>query len=392
MPIESNFGDTHNFGRAVRKIDRHTIFKPRPIFWEWLVLSNQSPFRKCLENLLDQSPVLEKNFLPELKFGPGSLHRFGAQELVTASISPIKKLSAKEQYSLCLITGQLLAISCWLGIEDLHIENLALGRSGPNLKFGPVDVEIIFSKIFSPTDTLLIPSPTKNNMKDCGIRRILPLLGQPLKGEFVLACLQGYVNLLTLIQKNQKLLLKSLRAAGSFHKTPIRYVVRPTAEYAACLTGKKFYNSQRELLIDEVLQMDRSEIPYFFRTLDAPRDFYYYANPSLTKTSRVSAKDIVIVRKKLTPLINLNDGWSNARFKEFLRNGTMHFFSSMDHKKNIGYFEFQNAQMKITKKEVRLVFPNSLEIWSDRNWSQFCGHIYTKTKSEKNQKSVLISI
>ena len=44
---KASLGDSHNFGRRV-ELRGARVAKPRTVFWEWLVLSRESPLRQLL--------------------------------------------------------------------------------------------------------------------------------------------------------------------------------------------------------------------------------------------------------------------------------------------------------------------------------------------------------
>ena len=81
--------------------------------------------------------------------------------------------------------GRALALWGWVGVADLHGENLVLGReAGGRTVFGPLDVEMILADFARPTETKLLPDADPEYAAICrhaaGVRRVLPYLGKPI--------------------------------------------------------------------------------------------------------------------------------------------------------------------------------------------------------------------
>src|SRR5258708_1955542 len=127
MPrARKNLGDTHNFGRRVEP-KGNRISKPRTLLWEWLLLSKKSPLRRLLSEAARaegwQADAFD--FLPTLGFW-----RVGARggEVERVSLSPLQLRSEARKLELAAIVGRAVALLSWLGLADLHWENLVLGQ------------------------------------------------------------------------------------------------------------------------------------------------------------------------------------------------------------------------------------------------------------------------
>src|SRR6187455_1144381 len=90
-------GDSHNFGRRVT-LRGQRVVKPRSLLWEWLVLARESPLRR----LLDEA----------------------GGEVEQLRLAPLPRLSTARRRELAGIVGRALALFSWLGVADLHWENL----------------------------------------------------------------------------------------------------------------------------------------------------------------------------------------------------------------------------------------------------------------------------
>src|SRR5439155_10070540 len=95
------------------------------------------------------------SFLPDLTFrGAGA--RAGG-EVERAALSPLPAPSRVDRDALATIVGRALALWSWLGVSDLHWENLVLGRDRRDrVVFAPLDVEMILSDLRRPTETKLL--------------------------------------------------------------------------------------------------------------------------------------------------------------------------------------------------------------------------------------------
>src|SRR5438445_11127857 len=131
-------GDPHNFGRRVESRGAF-VHKPRTVVWEWLMLSPESPLRRFLGSDFD--------FLPSLAI---DRRRHLVERL---RLRPLR--GRKDE--LGAIVGRSLALWAWLGVCDLHWENMALGTRGGRIVFGPLDIEMIFGDMRLPTQTKLLP-------------------------------------------------------------------------------------------------------------------------------------------------------------------------------------------------------------------------------------------
>jgi len=173
----NQLGDSHNFGR---RVTRHAgrIVKPRPLLWEWLVLSATSPLRRLLAAIGREGHAGRDlfSFLPSLRFfssGEGG-------EVECIQLQPLKRASTPaERRELARIVGRSLALWSWLGLQDLHWENLVLGHDARRrVVFTPLDVEMILADLSLPTETKLLPDADPEYAAicrhACGIRRVLP--------------------------------------------------------------------------------------------------------------------------------------------------------------------------------------------------------------------------
>src|SRR4051794_18106263 len=119
-------GDSHNFGRRV-SVSADRVAKPRTLVWEWLLLSADGPLRRFLLEAAERDGLGGDafSFLPALKFFLSRAQDGGEVERV--ALEPLPAPSSESRRALAKIVGRSLALWAWLGVSDLHWENLVLG-------------------------------------------------------------------------------------------------------------------------------------------------------------------------------------------------------------------------------------------------------------------------
>src|SRR5688572_5284381 len=125
----AHLGDSHNFGRRV-SLRAGRVGKPRTLVWERLMLAGDSPLRRLLDDAAEGDGLGRDafGFLPELQFFPSRAGHGGEVERI--ELSPLPALSSDDRRALARITGRSLALFSWLGVSDMHWENLVLGVNG----------------------------------------------------------------------------------------------------------------------------------------------------------------------------------------------------------------------------------------------------------------------
>src|SRR5687768_737777 len=203
-PKRLHLGDSHNFGRRVTLRGRR-VHKPRTLLWEWLLLARESPLRK----LLNESAQVAAfgagafEFLPALRFVDETARDGG--EVDRVALKPLRALSKEGKRELAVAVGRSLALFGFLGVADLHWENLVLGAGARGqVVFGPLDVEMILADLALPTETKLLPDADPEYAEvcrhACGVRRVLPYLGKPIAPELLLVIAGAYHATLTLLE------------------------------------------------------------------------------------------------------------------------------------------------------------------------------------------------
>ena len=265
-------GDTHNFGRKViLDKNKRTVYKPRTIFWEELFFSKKSPLYSIFSSKFDF--LYQINIIDSESSLPGS-----------GEVKFIKGISRERFEQLCRNDksffanvlkrfGNILSYAFFWGISDLHYENLIFTPEG----FQVVDCEMAYTRLNSVASTGMIPFKTRNENISAlrVIKDIVEMEGH--KNKFFENILDGYVEMSIFILKNLNK-IKTLHEqidSRILNRTPIRILLKDTRVYQSYLKGKK----SSEMLNIELTQLQRGDVPYFFKFLNDER-LYYYLNDS----------------------------------------------------------------------------------------------------------------
>lgn len=369
-------GDSHNFGRRVTR--RATagggrIVKPRTVVWERLLLDAQSPLRRALDDI----PASESTFafLPDLKFFGGELL---CGEVEALALEPLGKLAPGEMTELARIVGRSLALWSWLGVSDLHWENLALGKAKDGrIVFTPLDVEAIFDDLSLPTETKLLPDADPEVAEicrhACGVRRVLPYLGKPIDPTRLVEMAAKYVKTLDLLERHGKAISEAISQIPGLEETPIRVCLRGTDVYVHAMRGSQlpvwppFLDAEQE-------QMARGDVPYFFRLLARP-GIYYYVDPDLETVAQIPTDGDV---PRLEPLLDLSNlsGSLRSPNRDILRTeGLFTILGAFDHPSFAG--RHSSDELAIEFGDGVLGIETADEILeTDRDLSAFVGSVY----------------
>ncbi|HSU40579.1 MAG TPA: hypothetical protein VLJ38_13465, partial [Polyangiaceae bacterium] len=240
--------------------------KPRPVLWEWLLLHGESPLRRVLAAAAEHDGLGRDafEFLPSLAFAGRGARAGGRVERI--ELEPLGRMSAKTRAELASVAGRALALFSWLGVADLHWENLVIGRDRQaRIVFAPLDIEMILDDFTSPAETKLVPDADPEyaaiNRHAAGLRRVLPYLGKPLSGPLLVTLAGAYRRTLALLDAHAADLADVFDSLPQFRDTPIRVCLRGTDEYVRALSVPPW----PPLLDAEATQLARGDIPYFFR-------------------------------------------------------------------------------------------------------------------------------
>lgn len=349
-PPRPPLGDSHNFGRRVARRGGR-IVKPRSVLWEWALLGNDSPVRKLLDDLAERAGQAGLfSFLPSLRFFPPREPGGVGGEVERIALEPWPFRSAARRLELAEIAGRLLALASWLGLSDLHWENLVLGVDARNRTvFGPLDVEMIFAVLSLPTETKLLPDPDPEYAEVCrhasGVRRVLPYLGKPVEAEHLVAMASAYRAVLALLDGHASSIAGVFAALPGIREAPIRICLRGTGEYVRARTEPIW----PPLLPAEIEQLGRGDIPYFFRLCDRA-GIRYYADEALRRVQQLPSRGDV---PKLDPILSLPRGLRSPARRKLRNEGLFAVLGAFDAKSLTG--THQSGGLSVTFKPRSLV-------------------------------------
>ncbi len=364
--VRSGLGDSHNFGRRVA-IRGDRVVKPRTVFWEWLLLSAESPLRQRLAGRAD----LDLTFLPDLAFeNPTSPHGGTVERL---ELAPLGDLPSEQRRALARIVGRALALFSWLGVADLHWENLALGRAPDGrIVFAPLDVEMILADLSLPTETKLLPDADPEYAALCrhaaGVRRVLPYVGKPIEGEDLVAMAAAYDATLRLLDRHAPAIAETLRSMPGTHEAPIRVCLRSTGEYVQ----PDQHRLWPPLLDEEREQLERGDIPYFFRLYGRP-GIHYYANPSLDRAETLPLEGDV---PQLDPLLSLSRDLRSPSRTSLREQGLFAVLAAFDHRPLTATYASDGMAVAFRERSIVVTHADGDELETPRDLSAFVGSVY----------------
>lgn len=369
-------GDSHNFGRRVVERDGR-IGKPRTVFWEWLLLCADSPLRALLDRIarLDDGQV-RFDFLPSLRFDtPTSCLDGGggmSGEVERIALHPLQIATTADRQTLAEVTGRAIALYSWLGLGDLHWENMALGSdSQGRVIFAPLDVELMLDDHDLPTATRLLPEADPDYaflyQHACGVRRVLPFLGKPLPISALLAMVLAYHQTLAALDRHSDAIAATLSALPGVRQAPLRVCLRSTGDYLHAGA-----DLDPPLLRAEIDQLDRGDIPYFFRLYGRP-GIHYFTDSALATSGRLPGRGDV---PQLAPLLSLSKGLRSPRRRSLAEQGLFCLLSAFDHPSYRGEHTLDALHVRFSSRRLLLRLHGKDELETHRDLRDHVTSVY----------------
>jgi hypothetical protein len=372
MTAPIHLGDSHNFGRRV-SLGADRVHKPRTVLWEWLVLAADSPLRQLLDEAAERDGLGRDafSFLPELKFFSSQARDTGEVERI--QLEPLPPLSSEDRRALARIAGRSLALFSWLGVSDLHWENLVLGVDDRGrVVFAPLDIEMILADLSLPTETKLLPDADPEYAAicrhACGVRRVLPYLGKPVRAADLLAMASAYAGTLAFLERHAKAIADVFARLPGLRETPIRVCLRGTGDYVHADSESPW----PPLLDAEAEQLARGDVPYFFRLYGRP-GIHYYADQALSRLARLPLAGDV---PQLDPILQLSRGLRTPTRKNLREEGLFTLLGAFDHPSFAGQHEADDLAVTFKPRTLVVKLSTGEELHSRRNLSAFVGSVY----------------
>jgi hypothetical protein len=255
--------DPHNFGKQVSRVEGvfGSFFqKPRPLFWEWLFFGKNSPL---IPLLLSSGSSSAEKIVSSLFNLDVDLQSERSREIVGAD--EFEAPTPDELFKF----GALIAYCYTFGILDLHEFNVV--RTKTHLQV--VDAEVVLCDILLPNQTLLLPFK-ETTFERSAIRHFFRDQESVTTGD-VVNILRGFTQCIDI------LLTLSPQIATAFPKIlagspmPVRIILRNTKLYR----GSPEVLSDTSYFTEELEQLNRGDVPYFFKHIGDPR-LYYYTSPT----------------------------------------------------------------------------------------------------------------
>ncbi len=367
-------GDTHNFGRRV-SLRGNRVVKPRAILWEWALLGHDSPVRRLLAEVSERDGMAGLfSFLPTLRFFPTQEHVNLGGEVERIALEPFRFRSEARRLELAEIVGRSLALWSWLGVSDLHWENLVLGvDEQARTVFGPLDLELMFAVLALPTETKLLPDPDPEYAEVCrhasGVRRALPYLGKPMRAEQLVAMAAAYHDVLALLDRHASSIAQVFSELPGLTETPIRILLRGTDEYVRARSEPLW----PPLLPAERTQLARGDIPYFFRLYGKP-GIRYYADETLQRTEQLPSRGDV---PQLEPLLQLGRGLRSPARQKLRVEGLFTVLGAFDAESITGTHRHRGIEITFKPRSLIVKLEDGEELQVRRqDLRRFVGSVY----------------
>jgi hypothetical protein len=314
-------GDRHNGGKTVALNKNGFIEKPRPCLAEWFFLSESSPLRVYFK---DNSIF---NYFPNLEFYNENLSEVGVVNFLNLNTS---LSSNRDAVKMSEAVGNLLAISQWFGLSDLHHENIKYGLDEKGkFIFAPIDIECFFQNIKLPFQTGLI-SKDHTDIK-FGIKNIMDL-----NVLLPIHVVGAYLSTMEVLFLNRNQIFKIINDVFN-PKDLSRVLLKNTSVYGHWCNDVVNVDN---LTLEELDQLKVGDIPYFFRFLNS-KTINYWNNGEVAVV-----KDAMDSTAMLTQLIlsELNIYWEEL--EKFVKHGAFQIADRLSDKINIYHEQISGLELK----------------------------------------------
>ena len=274
------FGDKHNFNKYVETKGGY-VFKPRPVFGEYSLYSSESIFRQKLLALA-QGVGIDLSNLPEVEFKSPNIDKVSLEVNKIFQIKYEALDSGLSRENLESI-GATISILTWLGVVDLHDDNILFGRSDRgDFIFAPVDLECIFfgddflGRDLLPSHSFNCGCETEYCMK-FGLSSVFKHIlryndKKELSRKIIPSILKGFESFSKVLFAKKDELKADLFRGVRVESLISRVILLNTGKYMRYLEGNEI---EEVLLEEERVQLRRGDIPYFFKFYNDDRVYYW---------------------------------------------------------------------------------------------------------------------
>ncbi len=263
-------GDPHNFGKRVERVSisgKYYFQKPRTVFWEYLFFGLKSPLYQTFNEIIVQSSLGQFITIADCVFGLTFQSLNDVNDMLVEEVQSTN--NEPEHDTRFFKFGVLLGYAYAFGIQDLHKDNLVLTAE----KIQVIDAEQVLSNLILPDQTLLVGKNNKLNRSDDGLNVFVNTQTAFLESKQFFSILDGYIQGLHLMSLKTKVILGFVQSElNNQKKRPVvRCILRPTSVYKSILKSNIF---DRDLLDEEIVQLRRGDIPYFYKYI-GENDVYW---------------------------------------------------------------------------------------------------------------------
>lgn len=335
-------GDSHNFNRRVSYFEeagRPLIEKPRCIFWEYLFLDKSSPLRSLLRH---DTHVDFDAILGDIKITSRDSFQTGIASFVAES--PITDVT-----SWLHAYGELLGLASVFGITDLHRENVLNIENRPRV----IDIECLFWGAELPSETFLL---SKNDFEwSKSIWASTPFRHlKTLSSPEVLQVLKGYDRVLEYMSLHAES-LKKFFAKLDLGSYPVRLLIERTRDYRKAVDEAQYI--QGMFLDEEVEQLERGDIPYFYG-YSGQKQIYYFGPQQASLL--LKARKPVVEEKLLRAFKMPKELLSSERLLRLKKQGIAEIVARLLNPKTLPFeeegvkFFIEDSFLKISFKDLAL--------------------------------------
>lgn len=255
--------DRHNFGKCVERIERASGYwyrKPRSVYWEHLFFGQDSPIKSFFDSVGFNGERTLCEYLFNLNVEVET-EWLGFSEEVSADEAPI---CDEHFYSLGVLMGY-----CYLfGIRDLHKYNLVVKKKRLQI----IDAEVVLTNLILPNETLLLPF--REILFESSAASLLCTDLKKYSARQIEKLFAGYFDVSTAILDNMPAIVSVLELSCQNNHSA-RVILKNTKQYRDFLTGR---GSVNDFLPEEMIQLKRGDIPYFFKYVGKP-DLHFISDP-----------------------------------------------------------------------------------------------------------------